>query len=53
MKKIDFPVIYLTGENKKAALEKALDKDTIITDIPARIVLEMKSPTIFTDINIL
>lgn len=52
MKRVDYPVIYTTGDIKKGALEKALDTHTSIEDIPARIILDMKAPTIFTDIEL-
>ena len=50
MKKIQYPLFYLTGESKKPALQKAIDPDTDLADIPARIMLDMQSPVIFTDI---
>jgi 6-phosphogluconolactonase/glucosamine-6-phosphate isomerase/deaminase len=50
MKKIHYPLFYITGEAKLPALRKALDPATELSEIPARIMLDMKSPVIFTDI---
>lgn len=50
MKRIHYPILFLEGENKKPALEKALNEETAYEEIPARIILDMKTPVIFTDI---
>jgi 6-phosphogluconolactonase/glucosamine-6-phosphate isomerase/deaminase len=52
MKEIDFPLVYLTGDTKIDALRKAIDPQADITQVPAKIVQELKSPVIFTDIQI-
>jgi 6-phosphogluconolactonase/glucosamine-6-phosphate isomerase/deaminase len=52
MKKVDYPVFFISGENKKGALEKALKIETRYEEIPARVILDMKKPIIFTDIEI-
>lgn len=50
MKKIHYPLFHIRGENKRDALAKALNPDTELSDIPARIMLDMQNPTVFTDI---
>lgn len=51
MKKVHYPVFHIKGENKRDALERALDPDTKLSDIPARIMLDMNPSVIFTDIS--
>jgi 6-phosphogluconolactonase/glucosamine-6-phosphate isomerase/deaminase len=51
MKEIDFPLVYLSGDAKADALRKAIDPHTDITQVPAKIIQELKSPVIFTDIQ--
>ncbi len=50
MRLVDFPLFYVKGENKRAALEKVLAKEGTLSETPARIIQEMKKPEIFTDI---
>ncbi len=52
MKKIHYPLFHITGENKKPALQKALDPKTELSETPARIMLDMQSPVVFTDIQL-
>lgn len=52
MKKIQYPLFHIKGESKRPALERALDPNTKLSDIPARIMLDMKPSVIFTDISI-
>jgi 6-phosphogluconolactonase/glucosamine-6-phosphate isomerase/deaminase len=52
MKKVQYPVFYITGENKTEALKKALDEKTTYEEVPARIILDMQKPMIFTDIQL-
>ncbi len=52
MKKIHYPLFYVTGENKRIPLTKALNPETKLSEIPARIMLDMQNPTIFTDISL-
>lgn len=48
---VDHAVFYITGEQKKSALMKALDASTAYSDIPARVMLDMKDVVVFTDIT--
>jgi len=53
MRHVDFPLFYVKGDTvglKKQALSAALDTDTLLSKTPARIMLDMKSPIVFTDI---
>lgn len=52
MKKVQYPLFYITGDAKKPALKKALDPATPLSETPARIMLDMQSPTVFTDISL-
>lgn len=52
MKRINYPLFYITGESKRSALEKAIMPSTSYEEIPARIVLDMNKPVIFTDIEL-
>ena len=51
-KYVDEAVVYITGDKKREALQKALADEGNIFCTPARIVKEMKSATLFTDITI-
>ncbi|MES3005363.1 MAG: 6-phosphogluconolactonase [Patescibacteria group bacterium] len=48
---VDFPLLYVRGEEKRDVLEKALAKEGSLAETPARIIQEMKSVFIFTDIE--
>ncbi len=48
---VDHAMFYITGEQKKTALMKALDVNTTYAEIPARVMLDMKDVVIFTDIT--
>lgn len=50
LKKVHHPIFHIKGENKLPALKRALDPATKLSDIPARIILDMQNPTIFTNI---
>lgn len=52
MKLVDFPLMYVVGENKKHAFEKTLAPAGLLYETPARIIQEMKNPQIFTDISL-
>ncbi len=49
MKKIDFPLIFMKGDEKREVLKKALDPKTKLEEMPAHIILELKNPVVFTD----
>lgn len=49
MRKVDYPLLYIKGDKKKPVLQKALDPQTTLEDMPAHIILDMKNPVIFTD----
>lgn len=51
MRQIDFPLFYVEGEGKRSALEKSLNAESALSDVPARIMLEMKSPVVFTNLE--
>lgn len=52
MRKVNFPVFYITGENKTDMLKKSLSDTIILEEVPARIMKELKGAVIFTDIAI-
>lgn len=57
MKKwVDHSIFYITGENKKPALVKALKKDgdqrEDYFELPAKVISEMKDAVVFTDIQL-
>lgn len=49
---VDHSIVYITGENKKNALEKVLAKEGLISEIPARVMKEMKNSEVFTTIKV-
>ena len=49
-KMIDEAIIYMTGEEKKPALDKLISKADDIQNLPALAIYEIKNVTIFTDI---
>jgi 6-phosphogluconolactonase/glucosamine-6-phosphate isomerase/deaminase len=52
LKMIDYPVIFVTGENKRAVLQKALKNEVPVAEIPAVIIQEMKNMKVYTDLDI-
>jgi 6-phosphogluconolactonase/glucosamine-6-phosphate isomerase/deaminase len=52
MKKVQYPIFYITGQNKVDALKKALDEKVSYEEVPARVILDMQKPMIFTDIQL-
>jgi 6-phosphogluconolactonase/glucosamine-6-phosphate isomerase/deaminase len=52
IKKIHHPIFHIKGENKHDALIKALNPETKLSDIPARVILDIQNPTIFTNISL-
>jgi len=52
MRKIDYAVGIMTGEEKKQALERITAKEGTLSETPARIFREMKKVDIFTNIEI-
>lgn len=48
---VDHPIIYVQGEGKRDALASALTEESEIHSVPAAVVREMKSVTLFTDIE--
>lgn len=51
MRQVDFPLFFVSGNEKKEALEKTLSNDGKMTETPARIIKEMKPSFVFTDIT--
>ncbi len=49
---ISFAVSYISGENKRLALEKVLASDGTLMETPARILREVKDAHIYTDIKL-
>ena len=47
---IDVTIVYIAGEEKKAALQKVMSEDGSLAETPARIIKEMKSVRLFSDI---
>lgn len=58
MRRIDLPLFYVKGDveglkkNALIAAMSALDSSLKVSDVPARIMLEMKAPVVFTDIEL-
>lgn len=52
IKKIDFPIFFAKGENKRIAIKKALDSESKLNDTPASIISHIKNSILFTNINI-
>ncbi|MEN9649263.1 MAG: Glucosamine-6-phosphate isomerase/6-phosphogluconolactonase [Candidatus Parcubacteria bacterium] len=50
MRMIDHPLFYIVGENKRDALVRATATEGTLFETPARIMLEMNNPEIFTDL---
>ncbi len=48
---VDHAVFYITGENKRSAFEKAMSGEGEYSEIPARVMTEMKDAVVFTDIQ--
>jgi len=51
LRKIDAAVIFITGENKRAALAKLLAVDGSLAESPCRIWREVSGATIYTDLD--
>lgn len=49
---VDHSIVYAVGEAKREALEKAVAPTGSLTEIPARILLEMKQVLLITDIDL-
>ena len=47
---VDFAIVYMSGEEKRPALERVLADNGTLAETPARIFREMKNVKIFTDI---
>jgi 6-phosphogluconolactonase/glucosamine-6-phosphate isomerase/deaminase len=52
LRKIDSAVIYITGENKKPALQKLVTESGSLAESPCRIWREVPGATVYTDIKI-
>ncbi|MDQ3076529.1 MAG: 6-phosphogluconolactonase [bacterium] len=52
MKKFDQVLTFMTGENKKEALQKVIAEEGILAETPGRVVRELKDVTIYTNIEI-
>ncbi len=52
MKKFDQVMTYMSGKNKKEALQKVLAEEGDLAETPGRIVRELKNVTIYTDIDL-
>jgi len=52
IEQISFAVSYISGENKRRALEKILAKNGTLPETPALVLNNMKDVEIFTDISI-
>ncbi len=48
---VDFAIVYISGEEKRRALERVLADSGSLAETPARILGEMKNAKIFTDIS--
>lgn len=48
---VDDAIVYVVGRNKRAVLERVLWEKTRVWEIPARIIHQMKSVFLFTDIS--
>jgi 6-phosphogluconolactonase/glucosamine-6-phosphate isomerase/deaminase len=49
MKMIDHSVVYATGENKKAVLQKAFSVSSELHEVPSKVIQDMKDVVIYTD----
>ncbi len=49
---IDYSFVYISDEKKKDILEKVLEKDKPIHEIPGRVINEMKNVEILTVVNV-
>ena len=47
---IDVTIVYITGEEKKAALQRVMSENSSLAETPARIIKEMKNVKLFSDI---
>ncbi len=52
LRTLDEAIVFITGENKRGALLKIFPDTGSLYETPARIIRELKSATIFTDIDI-
>jgi 6-phosphogluconolactonase/glucosamine-6-phosphate isomerase/deaminase len=52
MKKFDQVLTYMTGDNKREALQKVVAEQGTLAETPGRIVRDLKNVTIFTDIDL-
>ena len=50
LRQVDHSLVFLTGEEKRNALERILAEEGTLAETPARIIREMRDVTIFTDI---
>ncbi len=50
--KVDKAIIFISGENKKEALEKVLRDEGNLHEIPGRVIQEMKDVVLFTNVEI-
>ena len=51
IKKIDFTLLYVVGENKQLALDNVLIDKTDLNIYPARVIHDLKDATIYTDLQ--
>lgn len=49
---VDHSIAFISGENKKPALERALSESGSLAETPARIMQEMKDASVFTDVQL-
>ncbi len=49
LKLINHSIMYITGEDKKNMLKRALEPSTVLSEVPAAIIQQMKHVHIFTD----
>lgn len=49
---VDFSLLYITGNEKAAALKRVWEEEGTLADTPARIVREMKNVTLITTIDL-
>ncbi len=47
---VDHALFYITGEQKKAAFDRATSEGTEYFEVPARVMMDMKDAVVFTDI---
>jgi len=52
LRKIDFPIVFMVGKEKKHALRKMLSKDETLPESPCKIWDEIPATDLYTDLHI-